>query len=244
MAAALAQSLMEKFADATGISGTATPRRYLWTDAFAVCNFLGLFRETGDSRFIRLARELVDQVHRILGRHRNDDTRHGWISGLSEEEGERHPTHGGLRIGKPLNERQPHEPPNSQLEWEQDGQYFHYLTKWMHALYRMGRETGERAYQRWAAELAVAAHRGFTFEVRPGGPTRLIWKISIDLSRPLVSSMGQHDPLDGLITYLELQTAEVCESECGADLTQAIADMNEMSAHFHGATEDPLGIGG
>jgi hypothetical protein len=56
--------------------------------------------------------------------------------------------------------------------------------------------------------------------------------------------MGQHDPLDGLITYLELQTAEVCESECGADLTQAIADMNEMSAHFHGATEDPLGIGG
>ena len=77
-------------------------------------------------------------MHHVLGRHRDDDPRRGWISGLSEEEGERHPTRGGLRIGKPLNEREPDEPADSQLEWEQDGQYFHYLTKWMHALYRMG----------------------------------------------------------------------------------------------------------
>jgi len=31
--------------------------------------------------------------------------------------------------------------------------------------------------------------------------------MSIDLSRPLVSSMGQHDALDGLITYLQLMAA-------------------------------------
>ena len=30
--------------------------------------------------------------------------------------------------------------------------------------------------------------------------------MSIDLSRPLVPSMGQHDPLDGLITYSQLQS--------------------------------------
>ena len=230
MRAALAQSLMEEFADATGVSGKTKPRRYLWTDAFAVCNFLGLFRQTGDDRYLRFARELVDQVHHILGRHRDDDPRHGWISGLSEEEGERHPTRGGLRIGKPLNERRPDEPPDSQLEWDQDGQYFHYLTKWMHALYRMGRETGERRYQRWAAELAATAHHAFTCEMRPGGPKRMVWKMSIDLSRPLVSSMGQHDPLDGLVTCLELQTAEGFDAEDGADLTAAIADMTEMCA--------------
>jgi hypothetical protein len=244
MAAALAQSLMEEFAAATGISGNTTPRRYLWTDAFAVCNFLGLLRETSDNRFLRFARELVDQVHHILGRHRDDDPRRGWISGLSEEEGERHPTRGGLRIGKPLKERQPHEPADSQLEWEQDGQYFHYLTKWMHALCRMGEETGESYFQRWAAELAETAHRRFTYEVSPGGPKRMVWKMSIDLTRPLVASMGQHDPLDGLVSYLELQTAEEFPVRNGADLTVAIVDMNAMCSQTNLATDDPLGIGG
>ena len=45
MRADLAQTLMEEFAEATGLSGKATPRLYLWTDAFAVCNFLGLARQ-------------------------------------------------------------------------------------------------------------------------------------------------------------------------------------------------------
>jgi hypothetical protein len=55
--------------------------------------------------------------------------------------------------------------------------------------------------------------------------------------------MGQHDPLDGLITFLELQPAGV-EGECGADLTAAIAEMTEMCAQGHWTTDDPLGIGG
>jgi len=46
----------------------------------------------------------------VLGRHRDDDTRSGWISGLDDEKGKQHPTFGGLRIGKPLNERKPNEP--------------------------------------------------------------------------------------------------------------------------------------
>lgn len=240
----LAQTLMDEFADATGVSGKTRPRRYLWTDAFAICNFLGLYRQTGDDRYLRFARELVDQVHHILGRHRDDDPRRGWISGLPEQDGEQHPTRGGLRIGKTLNERQPYEPPNSQLEWDQDGQYFHYLTKWMHALNRMGRETGESRYHRWTVELAVTAHKTFTREASPGGPKQTVWKMSIDLSRPLVSSMGQHDPLDGLITFLELQTTGDVDAEDQAGLTIAIADMTEMCAHARWATEDPLGIGG
>jgi hypothetical protein len=91
----------------------------------------------------------------------------------------------------------------------------------MHALYRMGRETGESDYQRWAAELAATAHQAFTRKARPGGPKRMVWKMSIDLTRPLVSSMGQHDPLDGLVTYLELQTTDEAEAEVGMDLTTA-----------------------
>ncbi len=244
MSESLARTLMEEFAETTGVSGKSKPRRYLWTDAFAVCNFLGLFQQSGNDRFLKFAQELVNQVHFILGRHRDDDRRHGWISGLSEEEGERHPTRGGLRIGKTLQEREPDEPQNSQIEWERDGQYFHYLTKWIHALHRMACVTGDSRYQQWAAELAATAHASFTHEMSPSGPKRMVWKMSIDLSRPLVYSMGQHDPLDGLVTCLELQSTEQFKAEVGVDLTGAIADLNEMSGQTSLATDDPLGIGG
>ena len=240
----LARTLMEDFAIATGVVGSSEPRRYLWTDAFAVCNYLGLFQRTGEDRFLTLARSLVDQVHHILGRHRKDDLRHGWISGLPSGEGEKHPTCGGLRIGKSLNERDSDQPLDTDLEWERDGQYFHYLTKWMHALFRMGQVTGVSCYHEWAVELAVAAHRTFTHQTFPGGPKRMFWKMSIDLTRPLVSSMGQHDPLDGLITYLELQNGSMFDSKEAVDLTAAIADTSEMCEHLSLPTEDPLGIGG
>jgi hypothetical protein len=63
--------------------------------------------------------------------------------GLSEEEGHAHPTRGGLRIGKPLAERSPDEPIDERREWDRNGQYFHYLTKWMHALDQVARSTGQ-----------------------------------------------------------------------------------------------------
>jgi hypothetical protein len=77
MSGDLAQTLMEEFADATGVSRTAPPRRYLLTDAFAVCNFLGLYRKTGARHFLGLARNLIDQVHHLLGRHRPNDLKAG-----------------------------------------------------------------------------------------------------------------------------------------------------------------------
>ena len=66
--------------------------------------------------------DLIDHVHRGLGRYRSDDVRQGWISGLDEQAGHHHPTKGGLRIGKPLKERQLGEPINERLEWDRDGQ--------------------------------------------------------------------------------------------------------------------------
>jgi hypothetical protein len=240
----LTQTLMDDFADSTGVTGKAPPRRYLWTDAFAVCNFLELYGETNSEHYLNCALQLVDQVHHILGRHRSDDPRSGWISGLSDEQGNRHPTRGGLRIGKELNERRPDQPPDSRLEWDQDGQYFHYLTKWMHALCRVTQETGQDRFLTWAAELAAVAHKSFTYETSPGRPKRMVWKMSIDLSRPLVDSMGQHDPLDGLITYLEVQTSERPSALGTTDLAPAIADTTEMCGQVRWVTEDPLGIGG
>ena len=241
------REIMMDFADLTGLTDAGrSPRRYLWTDAFAVCNFLELVRQTGDEEYRSLALRLVDQVHQVLGRHREDDTRTGWISGLSEEEGNRHPTAGGLRIGKGMNERGPREPYDERLEWDRDGQYYHYLTKWMHALHGVTRATGDPRHNRWAVELAKAVHARFTYLPSRGSRKRMYWKMSIDLSRPLVPSMGQHDPLDGLITYRQLQAAAERDKSvaAGLDLTSEISDMAQIGKGMTWDTDDPLGIGG
>lgn len=154
-----ARSIMLDFAAATGLSDPLRePRRYLWTDAFAVCNYLELYAQTGEGKFLQLALKLVDQVHQVLGRHRKDSLHSGWLSGLDEEQAQQHPTRGGLRIGKQLDERNIGEPVDKALEWDRDGQYFHYLTKWMHALNRVSQVTGKSIYKQWALELARAAH--------------------------------------------------------------------------------------
>jgi hypothetical protein len=147
-----ARQVMRAFAEDTGLVGEGRqPLRYLWTDAFAVCNFLAL----GETD---LALRLVDQVHRTLGRR---DPRHGsgpgWLSGHDDEAAEEHPTWGGLRIGKKLAERSEDEPFDELLEWDRDGQYFHYLTRWMRALDQVACRTGDAAFNRWALELADAA---------------------------------------------------------------------------------------
>jgi len=49
---AVVQKIMADFAERTGLTtGNHRPKRYLWTDAFAVCNFLELFQQTGEQRY-------------------------------------------------------------------------------------------------------------------------------------------------------------------------------------------------
>ncbi len=235
---AIAAEIMIRFAENTGVTGTGKPRRYLWTDAFAVANFLELHTLTGCGIYKDLALRLVDQVHSVLGRHRDDDARSGWISGLAEEEGAAHPTAGGLRIGKILTERRLGEGLDRQLEWDRDGQYFHYLTKWMQALHLVSKKTGKEIYDSWARELAGAAHAGFVYRPAPGAPKLMYWKMSIDLSYPLITSMGHHDPLDGYITYLELR------SPAGEELRRETAELEVFCRGRDWTTDDPLGIGG
>jgi hypothetical protein len=241
-----ATRLMLAFAERTGLASGRTRTRYLWTDAFAVCNFLALERATGEQRYRALALELVDQVHHVLGRHRPDDARSGWLSGLDEREGESHPTLGGLRIGKPRPERAPAEPFDDALEWDRDGQYFHYLTKWMHALDQVSRSTGDPRFHVWARELAAAAHAAFVYRPSERSGPRMMWKASIDLSRPLVAAMGQHDALDGLVTcaQLEASAALLTGAPREPSLDRALADFAAMLDERALASEDPLGLGG
>jgi hypothetical protein len=240
------REIMEEFAGRTGLAprGMAAVCRYLWTDAFAVCNYLALYDQSHREEHLHLALGLVDQVHDTLGRHRDDDPRSGWISGLEEGEGRLHPTAGGLRIGKRMPERQLQEAFDEGLEWERDGQYYHYLTKWMHALCCVSRGIGNSIYSAWAAELAVRSHKAFCY-IAPDGDKRMYWKMSIDLSHPQVASMGHHDPLDGLITCLEISAeAARLQEAMPTDLDPVISALAEMCRGVNWTTPDPLGLGG
>lgn len=233
-----AVALMDGFA--------ARDSRYLWTGAFAVCNDLGLARRTGDERFKRRALRLIERVHHTLGRHRGDDPRSGCISGLDERAGGQHPTRGGLRIGKALPEREPGAPLDERREWDRDGQYFHYLTKWMHALDQAARATREPRFNLWARELAQTAVSAFSVAPARGQPRQMVWKMSIDLSRTLVPSMGQHDPLDGWVTMRALRAtaAGLPEALPQPTLNGATRALAAMLDGRQWATPDPLGIGG
>lgn len=74
----------------------------------------------------------------------------------------------------------------------------------------------------------------------------MYWKMSIDLSRPLVSSMGQHDALDGLITYLQLMATAVDDPKMSAELNLGteISETMSMGEDMNWFTDDSLGIGG
>lgn len=243
-----ARALMMNFLQRTGVdiakgkADLSASKRYLWTDAFAVCNLLGLGEE-------KLALLLAYHVHHILGKHRIDGKRKGWLSGLSKNEGEEHPTLAGLRIGKKLPERGYNEPIDESVEWDRDGQYFHYLTKWMHALDQVARITKQPHFNRWASELAVAAHTAFTYHYPKGierGELRMYWKMSIDLTYPLVFFQGQHDPVDGYITYnqLRLTAAILKDNHNGAvDLSLPCDQLETLVKSGNWATSDPLGIG-
>jgi hypothetical protein len=114
----------------------------------------------------------------------------------------------------------------------------------MHALARVADASGDARYLSWAIELARAAHAGFTRVF--GGRKRMCWKMSIDLARPLVLGMGQHDPLDGLLTFRELAAAArragLVEEAQMLDLS--LADMRALCMGGEWTTADPLGLGG
>ncbi|NUR21632.1 hypothetical protein [Frateuria sp.] len=237
-----AAALMAAFAQRTGLDTEAAPVRYLWTDAFAVGNFQVLADAGAGVQFDALAQRTIEQVHAVLGHFRADDPREGWLRGAQGSADDAHPTRAGLRIGKPLPERGAGDAIDGRLEWERDGQYFHYLTRWMRALDRRARDRGMPHLNRWARELADAAHRAFAYGA--AGRRRMVWKMSTDLSRPLVPSMGQHDPLDGLVAALTLRaTAQAQADRSGPTLDHAVADYAGMLEHSQLATADPLGLG-
>lgn len=235
-----AGELMDSFAARTGLrSGEGDPaRRYLWTDAFAVHAFFGLHHIFGEDKYKQQAILLVDLVHDHLGKFHPQDSRQGRISGLSEDVANTQPTVAGLRIGKELPERKKEDSYNSRLEWERDGQYFHYLSRWIVALLQVHRETKEEKYLFRARDLFLATEK---FIYNSGSGLAMYWKMDTQLSKPLVASMGAHDPLEGLLCGLSLKNAIFEEDKEVEDL---VKKFELMCRDMSWITSDPLGIGG
>ncbi|OBT60430.1 hypothetical protein VE03_10133 [Pseudogymnoascus sp. 23342-1-I1] len=196
--------------------------RYLWTDAFGVLNFLTLHQELDEAKYLTLAKRLVASVHDILGRTRDGDSR---LPGATDE----NPLGGGLRIGK-----------EEASGPDGDGQYHHYLTIWMFALNRLSIASGMATYNDQAISLACGIHPRF-FIGRTTSSPRMVWKISMDMTKPLVSSQGRLDATTGFVVFRLLQEAakesHVLETEI-ADYHKVISQRDSPDA-----TNDTLDLG-
>jgi hypothetical protein len=98
-------------------------------------------------------------------------------------------------------------------EADRDGQYFHYFSMWLYALYVLGRLKPE--YREHGIQLARDVHRPF---VVPG--CGAIWKMKEDLSGPYPGyGFGALDAFDGYVSYRLLDEE---------DLAPEIAEMKEI----------------
>lgn len=196
--------------------------RYLWTDAFGVINFLTLYKESSDPKYLHFADHLIASVHDILGSTRNGSSR---LLGATEQ----NPLGGGLRIGK---------------EYESgpdgDGQYHHYLTIWMFTLNRMTLATGDHSYNNKAISLAKAIHPHF-FHDRTSANPRMYWKISTDMQRPLVANEGNTDPITGFLVFRILQQVANDKSALREEIEDYKRVMNRKGEHK--VSKDALDLG-
>ncbi|RDW93494.1 uncharacterized protein DSM5745_00816 [Aspergillus mulundensis] len=210
--------------------------RYLWTDAFGVLALLTLHIETNrnsptnarNTHYLTLASRLVTTVHDVLGRTRDGSA---LLPGATESNS----LGGGLRIGK-----------TEEAGSDGDGQYHHYLTLWMFALNRMSLASDDPTYNEQAIALAKAIHAPF-FVNRASENPRMVWKMSMNLSRPLVASEGNLDPVDGFVMFRLLQAADdhFRNRDGGGVLKDEIDDyarvMKRKGEHF--VSSDPLDLG-
>lgn len=216
-------------------------RRYLWTDAFAVLNLVTDAARCGDegdeggrAAALEAALALVETTTRTLGSPRAPDlpmapseyppfTLDPVVPQTPHRANGRKPRWRGLRIGKRLAAK------SSDPGMALDGQYFHYVDKWLVALARLASELPEDDPRRVrvATEAvhvvkdvhphfierepfsngpsidAFSADRDARQETRVGAPIGVRWKINADAS-PVVGlprARPSSDAISGSIAY-------------------------------------------
>ena len=196
--------------------------RYLWTDAFGVINFITLYKESNDETYLSCAKNLVQAVHDINGRTRDGKSRLPGASDLN-------PLEGGLRIGK-----------TDESGSDGDGQYFHYNSLWMFALNRLSIASKVPEYNDRAIQFAKAIHPHFFIDKDTSSP-RMVWKIAMDMSRPLVWGEGNLDPIDGYVTMKILGGTAHSRDVLSMEIKSFKRVMERKGKHF--VSSDMLDLG-
>lgn len=121
-----------------------------------------------------------------------------------------------------------------------DGQYHHYLTIWMFALNRLSMASKDSKWNEYAVSLAKAIHPRF-FVGRDTERPRMVWKIAMDMSRPLVTSQGNLDPIDGYVIFRKLQAASGGKETLKEEIGDYQRVMERKGKHF--VSSDTLDLG-
>ena len=154
---------------------------------------------------------LLVSLHRKLGERRYLDEAEWLVGEVDRVLGRPR----GIRIGEAA---------------DRDGQYFHYLAKWLFALGRLGQF--KPSYRERAIALVRDIHRAF---VIPG--TGVLWKMKEDLSAPYPGyGLGALDAFDGYVVYRLLDERA---------LAAEIGEMRELvdRDHEHLSIDQDLGLG-
>lgn len=111
----------------------------------------------------------------------------------------------------------------------------------MFALNRLSVACNEKAYNDQAIELAKAIHPHFVYDRDKPRP-RMVWKMSMDLSHPLVPREGNLDPVNGFVVFRLLQEADAAGSGV---LKEEITDYDKIvrTKWRDYQSHDPLDLG-
>mmetsp|Transcript_19040 Transcript_19040/g.38480 ORF Transcript_19040/g.38480 Transcript_19040/m.38480 type:complete len:416 (-) Transcript_19040:146-1393(-) len=228
-------------ADEAGLCADGRQRRYLWTDAFGVLSYISIAKRYEKNnklhdaqKYTQAANTLIDVVHECLGKPRSSSRLDAMSPSTVSPTG-----YIGLRIGK-VDTRQV-----TDYGMHYDGQYWHYIDKWLLALSRCGRNED-------ATATAKSVFPAF-FDAGPYGTGHqggIRWKVSVDGTPPpsLQRAQASDDGLVALIVFSMLQQQQQQQQhghdDAPADLTEEIRLLRASLENYRPrVTDDPLGWG-
>jgi hypothetical protein len=185
-------------------------RRYLWTDAFGVLNYVALseaaleHEHADKSRdYLNAASKLIDDVFNTLGAPKS--------ASFPMQKRAIDGGYKGLRIGKV----------QSKIMTDNgmtfDGMYWHYLDKFIFALLRFYSSSGDTTALVRATQLIQDLHPAFFV---PGAGYR--WKVNVDLSS--IPGAGVSPSHDCVSAWVVFNIAKAL----GADVSSEIDDLTPL----------------
>ena len=221
--------------DEAGLCYDGYQRRYLWTDAFGVLAYTSIaeMHEINEDKvtantYRRACDKLIQTVHECLGSPRSNDKDDAMKNDPSSPTG-----HVGLRIGK-LDSRK-----ITDYGMEFDGQYWHYIDKWLLALARSG-------HVNEGIHIAKSCFPAF-FDAGHGG---IRWKVSVDSTAPpsLRRAGPSDDTLVALIVFSILEADRVRSDDDNSDDAPSLSNEIQILkstriGYTPRVTNDPLGWG-